>query len=121
MIEIICAEDGEGFLIEMAEHGGYAEKEYYAAVRTGILTLILAETDLTRKMENEGDTEECTATVRQDSTYLYVRPREEKREMLAGSFAAAWEGFRLLAQIYPEYVRVVGISRLLFFEGGEWS
>ena len=120
MIDIICGEDGEGFLIEMTEHGGYADKECYAAARTGITTLILAETELTRKMENEGDTEECSAVVRQDSTYLYVRPRKEKREMLAGSFAAVWEGFRLLARIYPGYARVVGISRL-FFEGRERS
>ena len=119
MTEIICGEDGEGFLIESAVHGGCAEKECDAAVRTAIRLLILAETELTRKMENEGDSEECTAAVRQDSTYLYVRPRKEKREMLAGSFAAVWEGFRQIAKIYPEYVRVVGISRLLFFEGRE--
>ena len=121
MIEIICAEDGEGFLIEMAEHGDCAEKKHYALVHSSILILILAETELTRRMENEGDTEERTAVLRQDSAYLYVRPCREKREMLAGSFAAVWEGFRRIAEIYPENVRVVGISRLWFFEDREQS
>lgn len=106
MINVTFTEEGNKFSLRLEGHAGYAEigKDIICASAT-ILAYTVAQFVL--EAEHRGETDACEVRLESGEIIVSCEAKEDALNEMQKMYSFAMKGYQLLANTYPQYVRLM--------------
>lgn len=106
MINVTFTEEGNKLSLRLEGHAGYAEigKDIICS-SASILAYTVAQYVL--EAEHRGETDACEVRLESGKSIIYCEPKGDALKEIEKMYSFAKRGYQLLANTYPQYVRLM--------------